>query len=231
MGMQAEGNVLSFPQRCRPEAPLPVSDLRFRALIGETGWAGLPRAVQARFGKLLEGGRTVTYVGEIVECRMSRAGWLLAQIGRLIGSPLPLGRDAFVPASVSVTEDVAAGGQFWTRIYGRRRGFPQVIHSSKRFAGPTGLEEYVGAGFGIALTIVAEGHALHFDSAHYFAQMGRFRLRLPHWLEPGALRVSHVDCNHGWFAFVLSLRHPIAGELVHQTAMFRERVDVDEQGG
>jgi hypothetical protein len=225
---QVRGEVVPFPLRPRAQAPLPVLDVRFRALIGEAGWASLPETVQARFGKRLDGGRTATYAGEVVECRMSRLGWLLAQIGRLIGAPLPLSRAAFVPASVCVTEDPASGGQYWTRIYGRRRGFPQVIHSSKRFAGPTGLEEYVGRGFGIALRIVAENGALHFYSDHYFVQLRRLRLRLPRWLEPGALRISHVDCNHGLFAFVLSVRHPRAGELVRQTAMFRERIDPEE---
>ncbi len=38
-----------------------------------------------------------------------------------------------------MTEDGASGGQFWTRMYGRLRGLRQVIHSSERFAGPTGL--------------------------------------------------------------------------------------------
>ncbi len=55
-----------------------------------------------------------------------------------------------MPAVVSVTEEAAKGGQFWTCPYGRARGFHQVIHSSKRFAGATGLEEYLGRGFGIA---------------------------------------------------------------------------------
>ena len=134
-------------------------------------------------------------------------------------------RDAFVPAVVTVSEDGAAGGQFWTRIYGRSRGFPQVIHSSKRFAGPTGLEEYLGAGFGIALTVSADDQALHFHSDHYFFQAGRLRLSLPRWLSPGALTISHVDFGADWFAFVLVLEHPVLGEILSQTGLFRERAN------
>ena len=130
---------------------------------------------------------------------------------------------------VSVTEDPSFGGQFWTRIYGRRRGFPQVIHSSKRFCGPTGLEEYIGRGFGIALKAEVANGALHFLSDHYFLSCLGLRLRLPRWLEPGALRVSHVDCNHGLFAFVLAVRHPLLGELVHQTAMFADPPEARRQ--
>ncbi len=89
---------------------------------------------------------------------MSFAGWLLAHAARLIGGPLPLSRDAHTPSVVTVTEDVAAKGQHWTRLYARKRGFPQVVHSSKRFQGPTGLEEYVGCGVGMALTIHVEAH-------------------------------------------------------------------------
>jgi len=149
--------VIPFPARA-PAASDTLCDLRFRALVGETGWAALPETTRARFGKRVAECRTAIYAGEIVECRMNLAGWLLAQTCRLLGAPLPLHRDADVPALVSVTEDAASGGQYWTRIYGRRRGFPQVIHSSKRFAGPTGLEEYVGRGVGIALRVeVADG--------------------------------------------------------------------------
>jgi hypothetical protein len=150
-------------------------------------------------------------------------GKLIAQLCRLIGAPLPLHDDVAVPAIVTVTEDGATGGQFWTRMYGRLRGFPQVIHSSKRFTGPTGLEEYLGRGFGIALTVSADGEALHFQSDHYFVTIGKVRLRLPRWLGPGALTISHIECGDGWFAFVLALRHPLFGEIIHQTGLFRER--------
>lgn len=221
--MELEPRVIPFPAgRRRRQSGDPV-DFRFRRLIGEEGWAELPEAVRARFGKRIGPGRTIVYAGETIECRMSRAGWLLAQIGRLIGAPLPVSRDVFQPASVSVTEDAAHGGQFWTRIYGRARRFPQVIHSSKRFAGPTGLEEYVGCGVGVTLRVLVEGGALHFVSDRYFLEVGRLRLQLPRWLAPGSLRVSHIDCGDGWFAFMLILTHSWGGELIRQSAMFRER--------
>jgi len=214
-------NLVPFPA-CRSRRS-DLGDLRFRRLVGEAGWAQLPDAVRARFSHRVAAGRTIVYAGEVVECRISRAGWLLAQACRLVGAPLPLRRDAFVPATVSVTEDEAGGGQIWTRVYGRHGGFPQAIHSAKRFAGPTGLEEYVGRGLGIALTVAVEGEALHFLSDHYFLRVGRLRLRLPRWLTPGAMRVSHVDCGGGGFAFVLRLDHPRLGPLLRQTALFHER--------
>ena len=140
-----------------PSAP-ELGDLRFRALIPDADWASLPLPIRRRFSKRLAGGKTVVFVGEVIETQMSRAGWWLAQAARLIGGPLPLSREAHAPSVVTVTEDIACAGQHWTRLYARRSGFPQVVHSSKRFAGPTGLEEYVGCGVGMALTIHVEPH-------------------------------------------------------------------------
>ena len=203
--------------------PAPVGDLRFRRLLGDGNWDKLPAAVQERFGHRLGGCRTILYSGEITECGMSRVGRCVAQAARLIGAPLPLSRACGVPAAVTVTEDPVTGGQHWLRIYGRARGFPQVICSCKAFSGPTGLEEYIGRGFGIALSVVADESGLHFISDHVFWRaMGR-RLRLPHWLSPGDLRVSHIDRGDGSFAFELRLQHRLLGELISQTAIFRER--------
>jgi hypothetical protein len=231
---EAGTNVIPFCRRPQAARDAGIGDLRFRTLIGEEGWALLPEAVRARFGRHLGEGRSIVYAGEIVECRISRCGRLLGQALRPIGAPLPLCRDIFVPATVCVTEDPTSGGQLWMRIYGRgpsislRPCFPQVIHSIKRFVGPTGLEEYIGCGIGIALNVAVENSALHFLSDHYFIGRGRLRLRLPRWLAPGRMRVSHIDCGHGWFAFVLSLDHPLLGALVRQTALFRELRAADE---
>ena len=203
-----------------PEAAL--GDLRFRGLLSAGQWAGLPLAVRQRFSKRLSGGHTVVYTGTIVETVTSRAGMALAQIARIIGGPLPVCRDVDVPGVVTVTEDVATGGQIWTRLYARRNGFPQVINSSKRFAGETGLEEHVGCGIGMSLSLAVETDTLLFRSHRYFWQLGRLRLHLPMWLTPGTLTVGHHDLGDGRFSFTLDIQHPWLGCLIHQRAVFQE---------
>lgn len=204
----------------RPDATL--YDTRFRALLSDVDWGRLPLATWRRFSKRLGDGNTTLYVGEVVEVRFSRIGWWFSQIVRLIGGPLPTGAETPVPSIVTVTEDATTGGQVWTRIYTRRRGFPQVIHSLKRFAGPTGLEEYLGYGLGMALQMSVDGQALVFRSAGYFLQVGRRRLPLPALVTPGVLTVTHTDLGGGEFQFTLEIIHPRFGLLVRQSAVFRE---------
>jgi hypothetical protein len=183
-------------------------------------WASLPPAIRRRFSTRLAGGQTMVYAGEVLESWMSRAGWWLAQAARLIGGPLPLTRDAHVPSVVTVTEGM--GGQIWTRLYARRKGFPQIVHSSKRFAGPTGLEEYVGCGVGMTLTVYARDSALVFRSESYFLQLFGRRFFLPAWLSPGTLYVTHAELYDGKFSFTLQIFHPRFGLILRQMAMFRE---------
>ena len=199
-----------------------LDDRRFRGLLSDDDWGRLPLATWRRFSKRLAGGRTIVYVGEVDEARQSRIGWWLAQLVRVIGGPLPTGTESQVPIIVTVTEDSASGGQVWTRICARSNGFPHVSHSAKRFAGPTGLEEYVGFGISMALRLRVENGALLFESAGYFLSLGRLRQPLPEWLTPGALTVSHFDLGSGAFRFTLEVVHPRWGELVRQSAVFRE---------
>lgn len=222
MALQGKLRKLPAPADCHEDSDALLGDVRFRSLLSRDDWARLPPDTRQRFARRHADGNTAIYAGEVVEVSFSRPGWWLAQIARMIGGPLPISADTRVPSIVTVTEDAATGGQVWTRIYARRNGFPQVIHSSKRFAGPTGLEEYVGYGVGMALRIVVDGGALQFRSAHYFLQLGRLKLKLPSWLTPGALTVTHTDLGGGEFQFTLEIVHPSFGRLVRQTAVFRE---------
>jgi hypothetical protein len=209
-------------RRVPPPADSGLGDLRFRALLADDDWHLLPPAVRRRFSKRLAGGRTMIYVGEVLETRMNRLGWCLAQAARLFGGPLPTSRDANMPSVVTVTEDMATGGQIWTRLYARRDGFPQIIHSSKRFSGPTGLEEYLGNGLSIALRARVRGGALVFCSDGYVLQIFGRRWRLPNWLSPGTMTVTHAERSDGRFEFRLEVSHPRFGLLIRQSAAFRE---------
>ena len=205
-----------------PPSSILLDDHRFRALLSDEDWGRLPLAIWRRFSKRFADGETVVYVGEVDEASFSRTGWWLAQLARLIGGPLPTGAETKVPMIVTVTEDAKTGGQIWTRICARSNGFPQVIHSSKRFAGPTGLEEYVGHGVAMALLISVEHESLLFRSVGYSFRIGRLRLPLPAWLTPGDLTVTHSDLGGGAFRFTLDIVHPRLGRLIRQSAVFRE---------
>ena len=201
-----------------------IGDLRFRALLSAEDWNALPAAVRQRFAKCLTAGATVVYTGQVVEAHTSRAGWALAQVCRLIGGPLPTGIDTGVASVVTVTEDRATGGQVWTRLYASRQGFPQTIHSAKRFEGETGLEEHVGCGIGMSLKVGVDDGALIFRQHRYFLALGAWRLRLPAWATPGALTVRHIDLGGGRFAFTLDIAHPRFGALIHQRVEFQDAV-------
>jgi hypothetical protein len=197
-----------------------LDDRRFHDLLPDDEWGRLPLAIWRRFSKRFADGETVVYVGRIEEASFTPAGWWLAQLARVIGGPLPLCTETGVPMVVTVTE--ASGGQIWTRICARSDGFPQVIHSAKRFAGPTGLEEYVGCGVSMALKISVEHETLVFRSVGYSLHVGWWRLPLPVWLTPGDLTVTHSDLGGGAFRFLLEIVHPRFGKLIRQSAVFME---------
>jgi hypothetical protein len=214
-----------------PAAPGPapgdgeLGDLRFSGLLGPIAWAQLPPGVQRRFSKRLGDGHTAVYAGAVVSIEVTFAGRVLASLARLIGGPLPLVWEAPTPSVVTVTE-CGRGGQIWTRLYARPRGFPQMIHSEKRFAGPTGLEEHVGMGVGMALAVSVEAGALVFRSAFYFIHLGAARWRLPAALTPGSMVVTHTELDDGRFAFTLAVDHPCLGPLIRQRAEFSEETPI-----
>jgi Domain of unknown function (DUF4166) len=204
----------------KPE--LSLGDTRFRALLTEAEWNALSGEVRRRFSKRVADEKSIIYTGEVVEARFSIWGRLLAQAARVIGAPLPLHSDIGVAAVVTVTEDARVRGQVWTRLYARRRGFPQVIHTSKRFQGPTGLEEYLGYGVGMSLAVTVEDGAIVFRSVDYFFDLFGLRLKLPALLSPGDLTIKHAETGAGRFSFTLDLTHKRLGLLIRQQALFHE---------
>ncbi|MGX5733074.1 DUF4166 domain-containing protein [Bosea thiooxidans] len=211
------------PQAPRLSTDNPLVDLRFRALLGAAEWDKLPADVRTRFSKRLCGHTAATYVGRVTELRMNLAGRILSQALRLVGAPLPVCLDTDVASVVTVTEDGTTGGQVWTRLYAKRGGFPQIIHSAKRFAGPTGLEEYIGYGIAMALKLSVEDGTLAFRSVGYNLKVGRLRVPLPHWLSPGRLTVTHRETDAGAFEFTLHLGHRLFGELLYQCGQYRDQ--------
>jgi len=220
--MRIEASVLEAPLG-RPRDD-DGGDTRFRALMRAQDWESLPAAIRRRFSRRLANDATALYAGEVLETTMSHLGWLWAQALRLIGGPLPFSRNRHVPAVVVVTEDHASRGQIWTRLYGRPGRFAQVVQSAKRFAGPTGLEEYIGYGIGMTLTVGAREGALIFRSQDYFVELLGRRWRLPAWLAPGDTVVTHAELPDGRFSFTLQVIHPRLGHVIRQIAMFREVV-------
>ena len=61
-----------------------------------------------------------------------------------------------------------------------------------------------------------------FKSDHFFLQIRGRRIRLPRLLSPGALVIGHHDLGEGQFAFTLSLRHRVFGEMIAQDAVFQD---------
>ncbi len=201
----------------------PPEDLRFQNLMGTSEWEKLPAAIQRRFSRHIEDGQSVVYKGIITKMKMNFAGKCLAHLCRLIGAPLPFeNQENGTPAIVTVTEDKSGNGQFWTRTYGRKNGFPQVIHSSKRFEGKTGLEEYIGCSIAMDLKAIAQSNALIFESEGYHFKLLGLKLPLPKFLEPARVRVSHVDQGEGYFAFILEVTHPFFGDMIYQRGIFCE---------
>jgi uncharacterized protein DUF4166 len=194
----------------------------FRRLVGETAWQALPLAIQARFSRVLAQGESAAFLGEVASTRMTPFGRCWAQFARLVGAPLPLKVLERTAAAVLVTEDARSDAQLWTRLYHDAGRLPQVIRSMKRFAGPTGLEECVGAGIGMTLAVTVEHRALVFRSTEYFWRAGQLRLRIPDWLTPGRIEVVHREERAGRFSFTLTVTHPWFGETIHQVGFFRD---------
>lgn len=193
------------------------SELDYRGLLGEAAWQALPAPTRARFSS-----HAAVYEGTM-QLRASVAGWLLAWLLTLVGSPLPKLRDANVPTTVIVAPDAATGGSRWTRVY-RLGAKTQTIASVKAVEG-RGLVERLAAGVRMPLALFVRHGALHFKSLGYHLDLGPVRIALPAWWPPGETEVIHRDLGDGRFRFTMRIRHTWLGELVRHDGVFAPRGD------
>lgn len=197
-------------------------DARFASLIGETGWRALGANVRRRFSRLAGDGETVVYEGRVVAMHHTRLGAGLAAAARLVGGMLPLPAPAGARAVVIVSEDRAASGQIWTRVYARPGRFPQTVNSVKQFRGPTGLLERLGFGLHMYLDVREEAGALVFRSKGFGFGAGSVMMRLPRFVLPIDCEVRHEPVGEATFDFVLSVSAPALGTLIHQRCRFSD---------
>jgi hypothetical protein len=197
--------------------PVPID---FQALLGPDAWARLPAAVQHRFGAHAAQGLSTIYDGRMV-VEANWFGRLVAQLCRLIGTPLAPWTGADVPTSVDVHLDTR-GGLVWARTYRFDRRSPVLVSSTKLMTPKGELLEVVRGGLGMALTATVEDGALHFRSRRYFFSLGPLRLPIPDLLTPGRAHVVHRDAGGGRFRFTMDFQHPWLGRTLFQDGEFQD---------
>ncbi len=181
-------------------------DVDFQRLVGAAGWARLPVAVR----------------GVMHTVAASRLGVVLAQLCRLIGTPLAPWRGADVPTDIVLRAAPAVRGITWERTY-RYADRPAVlVRSTKRLARDGTLLEVVGGGIGMRLAVYEHQNALHFRSETYFWQVGPWQIPLPDLLTPGVAHVVHTDLGAGRFRFAMTFTHALLGVLFEQIGTFTE---------
>ena len=58
------------------------------------------------------------------------------------------------------------------------------------------------------------------EPGYYFDLGFGLKLWLPRLLSPGVTHVEHIDLDHGWFRFTMTVTHPLFGEMFFQTGRF-----------
>lgn len=213
MWHHSESEIGRFPRGLEP-------DPTFRALLGELAWRRLPPAVRERFAWKPAADGEIRYRGAMAVVRCSAIGWLMAQLCRVIGTPLAPHCGGDVPVSVTLRHDAASGGIVWERLYRFAGRCAVRCASVKKVSAVEGLVECVGGGIGMWLALTEREGALHFRSTGYFWRLGRLRVSLPAWLTPGELHVIHADLGSGRFRFRIAVRHRLFGETFFQDGVF-----------
>jgi hypothetical protein len=200
---------------------VPAAHHGLRGVLGEPAWQRLPPAGRVRFGEAVT---PVDYIGSFEEVRASRLGTVLAQLCRLIGTPVVARTGHDVPAVVHVGPKPDGVG--WDREYLWPDADGCLVRSTKVIDAVEGLVERLPARLCMPLHVYEHEGVLHFVSRGYYFDLSpgkhwQCKLRLPAWLSPGVTHVQHVDQGEGWFRFSMHVVHPWFGELFYQAGRFR----------
>lgn len=186
-----------------------------RAVLGAGAWNRLPEAVRERFA---DSATATTYAGSFEVVRASWLGVAFAWFGRLFGTPVSPRTGTNVESRVLVRPGL--GGVTWDREYHWADGGTHRVRSTKVFADGR-LIERLPARMCMPLDTYVEGAVLHFVSLGYYFDLGfGLKVWLPRLLSPGVTHVEHIDLDHGWFRFTMTVTHPLFGELFFQTGRF-----------
>ena len=187
-----------------------------RAVLGAAAWNRLPEAVRERFA---DSAVATTYAGSFEVVRASWLGLAFAWLGRLFGTPVTPRTGANVASRVLVRPGLGRG-HLGSRIpLGRRQHAPGALNEGVGADGR--LIERLPARMCMPLDTYVEGTVLHFVSLGYYFDLGfGLKVWLPRLLSPGVTHVEHIDLDHGWFRFTMTVTHPLFGELFLQTGRF-----------
>lgn len=187
-----------------------------RAVLGQDAWLRLPDAVRERFA---DAHAEATYAGAFEIVRASRLGLVFAWLGRLVGTPVAPREGDNVEARVCVRPD--DHGVAWLREYCWEDGRRDLVKSTKVVTPELRLIEKLPARLCMPLDTYEENGVVHFVSEGYFFDIGfGLKLWLPAFLTPGVTHVEHIDLDHGWFRFTMTVTHPLFGEMFFQTGRF-----------
>jgi hypothetical protein len=205
----------SLPQTLSRERLARGARRGLRSVLG-AAWRRLPAAVRERFA---DTAGTVTYAGSYEVVRASALGRVFGWLGMLFGMPVTPGSGANVAARVIVRPEGA--GMIWDREYLWTDGTRHVVRSTKLVGSDARLVERLPARLCMPLSTYVEGAVLHFVSLGYYFDLGfGLKLWLPGFLTPGVTHVEHIDLDHGWFRFTMTVTHPLFGETFFQTGRF-----------
>ena len=194
--------------------------MSYRSLIGEKGWRRLHPDIQRRFSDNSVHSE-VTYMGVMEVIYLSFFGKLLAQLCRIIGTPLALYSGKNIPMKVNVYHDEKLKGMTWDRFYFYPNRSMNRVKSTKCIRKNTGLIEVVGFGFGMYLKVYEQNSAIVFESTRFFWQIGSLKITIPPLLTPGKTTVKQQASDDGSFRFSLDVIHPIFKQVYYQTGIFR----------